>query len=436
VIYPSSRAVLVCAAGGGAALAVAAAAPQLWPLGAGWVGLMLLLLLADAALAPGRRALTASHEAPQTLGLAREALVGFRLGFARRRPRDLEAALGVNAKLSLQRERLRLPVQAEAVTARFAVRPNRRGEGRLERLWVRWRGPLGLVWKQRTLEIDHAIAITPDLQGVKDEAVRLFSRTNPFGSKVELDVGEGSEFHALREFTAGMDRRAIDWKQSARHGMLLAKEYRTERNQPVVLALDAGRAMSEPVAGEARIDRAITAALLLAYTGLKIGDRVALYSFDSRPRISSGAVSGTAAYPLLQRLAASIDYSAEESNYTLALTRLSADLERRSLIVVFTEFADAVSAELMIEHVGRLMARHLVLFVAFRDEELERIAHAEPQSADDVSRAVVAASLLRARETVLTRLRHLGAEIVDAPAERVAPALLNTYLDIKRRERL
>ena len=27
-----------------------------------------------------------------------------------------------------------------------------------------------------------------------------------------------------------MDRRAIDWKQSARHAALLAKEFRTERN--------------------------------------------------------------------------------------------------------------------------------------------------------------------------------------------------------------
>jgi len=36
----------------------------------------------------------------------------------------------------------------------------------------------------------------------------------------------------------------------------------------------------------------------------------------------------------------------------------------------------------------------------------------------------------------LNRLRRLGAEIVEAPADRLGPALLNGYLDIKRRERL
>jgi len=361
----------------------------------------------------------------------------FDLAFAGRgAPGCVEAALETNAKLQLQAKRLTADVTAGAAQARFTVRPNRRGEGRIERLWVRWRGPLGLVWKQRTWAVDQTVAITPDLQGVTEEAVRLFARNSAFGIKVQQEVGEGSEFHALREFTQGLDRRAIDWKQSARHGELLAKEFRTERNHPVVLALDAGRTMSEPIGSVPRIDRAITAALLLAYTGLKMGDRIALFSFDSRPRASSGAVTGAAAYPLLQRRAAAIDYSAEETNYTLALSRLSSDLKRRSLIVVFTEFADTTSAELMIENLGRLMQRHLVLFVAFRDEELERLADHAPDTPEDVSRAVLAGGLLRERESVLNRLRRMGAEIVEAPADRIGPALLNGYLDIKRRERL
>ncbi len=50
---------------------------------------------------------------------------------------------------------------------------------------------------------------------MKDEAVRLFSRDAEFGIKTQIERGDGSEFDALREFTAGMDRRAIDWKHSA-----------------------------------------------------------------------------------------------------------------------------------------------------------------------------------------------------------------------------
>src|SRR5207253_9428278 len=133
--------------------------------------------------------------------------------------------------------------------------------------------------------------ITPDIQGVKDEALRMFSRDAPFGMKAQLETGEGADFHALKDFTTGMDLRSIDWTQSARHAKLIGREYRTERNHHVVLAIDSGRLMCAPLDGAPRVDRAINAALLLAFVSLKLGDRVRLFAFDARPRISSGSTA-------------------------------------------------------------------------------------------------------------------------------------------------
>jgi uncharacterized protein (DUF58 family) len=188
--------------------------------------------------------------------------------------------------------------------------------------------------------------------------------------------------------------------------------------------------------GVPRIDRAIDAALILAYVALKTGDRVALFAFDAKPRVASGSVSGVGAFPLIQKLAAGVDYSAEETNFTLGLTSLQARLERRSLVVVFADFADTTSAELMVENVARLLKRHLVLFVIFRDPELEGFTAAEPAEPEDVSRAVVAAALLRERELVVAKLRRLGVHVLEASAERVGPALLDAYVDLKRRDLL
>ena len=254
------------------------------------------------------------------------------------------------------------------------------------------------------------------------------------GIKAQMQIGEGAEFEALADYRQGMDRRAIDWKQSARHTALIAKEYRTERNNNVIMALDAGRAMCEPLDGVPRVDRAVSAALLTAFVALKDGDRVGLFAFDSRPRASSRPISGPRAFPTLQRVAAGIDYSPSETNYTLALATLASGLQRRSLIVVFTEFADTISAELMMGAVGALLKRHLVLFVVMSDEELEAFTAAEPAEPDDVSRAVTAAALLRERRLVITRLRHLGVHVVEAAADEAGPALVNAYLDMKRQE--
>ena len=93
----------------------------------------------------------------------------------------------------------------------------------------------------------------------------------------------------------------------------------------------------------------------------------------------------------------------------------------------------ALSLALMLAAVGPLLRRHLVLFVVLRDEELESFTATEPAEPDDVSRAVMAAGLLRERRLVLTRLRHMGVHVIEAPAAEAGPALVNAYLDLKRR---
>jgi uncharacterized protein (DUF58 family) len=228
----------------------------------------------------------------------------------------------------------------------------------------------------------------------------------------------------------------VDWKQSARHRILLAQEYRSERNHPVILALDTGRLMSEPLAGSPKIDRALNAALLLGYVSLKVGDRIGLFAFDARPRLFSHPTGGLKAFPTLQRMASKIDYSSEETNFTLGLTTLGGALDRRALIVVFTDFADPIGAELMLENVSRLAQKHLMLFVMFQDDELEALARAEPMTPLDVSRAVIADTLLKDRQVVITRLRRMGVDVLEATLDQLGPALIARYLELKRKDRL
>jgi uncharacterized protein (DUF58 family) len=432
--YPTRLAIGLAALGAPFALAVAVAAPGLWSAAAAWVLMTAGLVLADAALAARPSNLALTLGAPRAMGLGRAEEATLEAVFKGAAPREIELAVGVNARLAASPVRQRLALAGGWARAIVSLTPQRRGEGLVEQVWARWRGPLGLVWLQRTEAPGRLVAITPDVERVKEQALQLFSRDALFGLKAQMESGEGGDFHALKEFQTGMDLRAIDWKQSGRHGKLVAREFRTERNHHVILAIDTGRLMCGPTPNGPRVDQAINAALLLAFAGLKLGDRVGLFAFDAKPRVSSGVVAGAQAFPLIQRLAAGIDYSTEETNFTLGLTTLAGRLDRRALVVIFTDFADATSAELMIENVGRLMRTHLVLFVVFRDEELEALAEAEPKEPDDVSRAVIAAGLLRQREVVIGRLERLGARLVDARSEDLGLSLLDAYLDAKRRD--
>jgi uncharacterized protein (DUF58 family) len=434
LIYPTRRMILIAAAAAPVALAVALAAPLYWSAGLGLLVLLIALALVDALAGAAPKDVAAHCEGPVAVGVGETFTIEVSALFPRRAPRRIYFALGIEGPLAAPAG-LRAKAGKDRDAA-FALRAERRGTARITSLWLRWPGPLGLVWKQRWLALDRDLLITPDIKAVRDMSVTMQNRDAALGTKSQLQVGEGAEFEALASYRQGMDRRAIDWKQSARHSALIAKEYRTERNNNIVMALDAGRAMSEPLGDVPRVDRAVSAALLTAYVALKDGDRVGLFSFDSHPRAASRPIGGPRAFSTLQRVAASIGYSTNETNYTLGIATLAADLGRRSLIIVFTEFADTISAELMLGAVGTLLKRHLVLFVVPKDEELEALAAAEPATAEDVSRAVTAAGLLRERRLVLTRLRHLGVHVLEAAAAETGPALVNTYLGFKRRSLL
>ena len=82
----------------------------------------------------------------------------------------------------------------------------------------------------------------------------------------------------------------------------------------------------------------------MAYAGLKLGDRISFFSFAAKPQALTPAYMHIHDFPALQRAASLIDYAPVESNFTLALSTLSAELNRRSLIILFTEFTDATSA--------------------------------------------------------------------------------------------
>jgi uncharacterized protein (DUF58 family) len=437
LIYPRRRAILLAAAMAPLALLVGVLVPQYWFAGLAALLFLIALMVLDAASGARSGDVEVGWEGPAAVGVGAPFQIEVEVRFARAAPAECEVAIDASPQLAPPEGLTKaLAVAGGRAAAAFALTPVRRGSAELADLWVRWPGMLGLVWKQKKLAVGKSILVLPDISAVGRKGAQMLHRDAMHGLVAQMQLGEGAEFEALAEFHQGMDKRAIDWKQSARHRLLLAKEYRTERNNNIIIALDSGRMMSEPLGGLPKIDRAVSAALLTAYVALKDGDRVSLFGFDSHPRVATKPAAGARSFNLLQQVAAGIEYSDRETNYTLALATLTTGLTRRSLIIIFTDFADTVSAELMLNAVGTLLGRHLVLFVLFRDEELESFTGEEPREPQDVVKAATAAALLRQRKLVVTRLRRLGIHIVEAGRDEVGPALVNAYVGLKRRNLL
>ena len=436
MIYPTRTAVAIAAAGAPLTLLVGVIQPAAWYAGLAWPVAVLVASLADAVSGPGPARASGRIMLPATASVGSDVIADVEVAIAgRSAPQRAQAALGLDALVTGD-DRIAIDLRNGRGVGGLPLTAARRGNARFETLWLRWRGRLGLVWKQRTFAVDRTLAILPDMRPVREQGARIFERQALPGLITQRNRGDVTEFESLVDYQPGMDRRAIDWRQSARHTKLHAREYRTEQNTQIVFAIDSGRQMCEPVGGLPRVDRAVSAVLLASWIALKLGDRVALFSFDARPRLTSGAVSGARAFPLVQRLAAQIDYSGAETNHTLGLTTLAGTLDRRSMVILFTELTDLTGAQLMVRALARLAAKHLVLLVVLADDELEAIVAARPADADDVTRAVTAAELLRERNVVLTNVRHLGIHVVEAPYDRVPERLVDAYLDLKRRNAL
>jgi uncharacterized protein (DUF58 family) len=135
----------------------------------------------------------------------------------------------------------------------------------------------------------------------------------------------------------------------------------------------------------------------------------------------------------IQQAVAGLDYRAEETNFTLGLAELGVRLKRRSLVVLFTDFVDTVTAELLLEGMQRVASRHVVVFVTLRDAVLRGIVDAQPERYEDVAKAVVAHDLLRDRAIVFERLERLGIQCLDVAPAGLSAALINRYLLIKQR---
>lgn len=408
--------------------------PESWPIGLFYIVALFAGCAIDLALSASRSDFRPAVETPAQIYIGRGDSIDIALtGPWQGQPRRIDIAVDSGGVLNPVGwdwtwcapgdNRIDIPITAQ-----------RRGHGDIARLWLRWRGPFGLIARTASLTLERSIAVLPDIRAVQDAALLLNSRDAAFGLKPQFQQGEGSEFEALRDYVPGLDHRAIDWKQSARHRSLVCKEFRTERNHQIVLAFDSGQLMSQPLQGIPRLDRGINAGLILAYASLRAGDRVGILGFDAQVRVAMEPIGGPDAFAHIQRVCSAIDYCHEETNFTLGLAGLLADLKRRSMIVLITEFVDTVTAELMLDNIARLSTRHLVVFVSLQEPELREIADAEPRSFQSMAGAVVAHDMLQERRVVHERLRRLGVHCLDVPLERLNASLVNEYVAIKQRE--
>jgi uncharacterized protein (DUF58 family) len=291
--------------------------------------------------------------------------------------------------------------------------------------------------RQGRQHVPGSLRVYPPFRSRDEAELRINkARILEVGLRSAQGRGGGTEFDSLRDYSVDDEFRRIDWAATARAAKPIVRTFRAERNQTVLLLLDAGRLMAGRVEDVPRLDHAMDAVMMLTAVATRLGDRAGLVAFDQRVR---AVVAPGHARDQLGRVTEamySLDPELVESDYRGAFAETLARFRRRALLVIFTELAEQAMAETLLPALPLVARDHIVVVASVRDPEVIRWARSSPVEGGTAYRKAAAVAALAERRRTVARLRSVGATVVDAPPGRLAPELADAYLRVKATGRL
>jgi uncharacterized protein (DUF58 family) len=417
-----------------------------------WDALVLLFALLDSLRLPTPAELTASRSWSNAPALDSETEIELtienrgRLVLDCRLVDDLPPALVTEPATHRLTAFPRIPARL-----RYRVKPKERGDWETGWLYVRYRSPLGLIERWAKAPLTQTVRVYPALRAGEEQQIFLArSRQIDLQLRRSQQRGLGRDFESLRDYREGDDLRDICWTATARRGSPITRQYQTERSQPVWIVLDCGRLMRARVAmtrtpknsgpapspgpaPSSKLDHACTTAVALAQLALYSGDRVGLLAYGQgiQQRLLPGR--GAAHMRQLIESLALARAEAGEADHLRATAVLNRLQPRRSLILWITDLAEAAMRPEVIDGALQLLRRHVLLFVAMAQPEIEQIAQARPKDINELFRATAAQEMAGRRELLLARLHEQGALTLDLNPEALTSSVLNQYLNVKER---
>ncbi|MFI7586651.1 DUF58 domain-containing protein [Spongisporangium articulatum] len=402
----------------------------------GWLGVMLLAVLVDLALAGSPKRLVVERDPVPAvrLGEAVDAPYVVTNGGRRRVVGVVRDAWQPSAGVVGRSQPIDVPAGDRRRLGTRLV-PTRRGDRTVQRLVIRSFGPLRVAGRQRSLEAGGTVRVLPAFHSRRHLPSKL-ARLRELDGRASVQVrGQGTEFDSLRDYVAGDDVRSIDWRATARRQSVVVRTWRPERDRRVLLVLDTARTSAARVGDEPRLDAAMDAALLLAALASRAGDRVDLLALDRRVRARVEGASRTELLPRMVEALAPIEANLVEADWDLISSTVLSRARRRSLVVLLTPLDAAAVEEGLLPVVPALARRHLVLVASVADPRVAEMAAARGDSYAVYGAAAAERARLDRAATV-AELSRLGAEVVDAEPRVLAPQLADRYLALKAAGRL
>lgn len=323
----------------------------------------------------------------------------------------------------------------EVVRVGLEATPRCRGREEIPPAEVERRGAMRLAAARGMLSGTASVTCYPDLTKITEyETLRRHRALALAGVHRVRRVGSGREFERLRDYIPDDEYRDINWKATARRGRPITNTFINERSQELMICVETGRMMGNPVGSGTVLDAAVDAAMLLAHACIDQGDRVGLAIFREKVTRFVRPMSGPVA---TRRVMEELIEAAPEPvfpSYAAMVQALRAGHRKRSMIFIFTDLNDPQLAADLAEVAPLLSQRHVVVVVSLRDPMLDRVARGPAGNRGEVLSALAAGKLAAERAACVGQLAKAGVRVLEAGADELTMKVVNRYLEIKMRQ--
>ena len=316
----------------------------------------------------------------------------------------------------------------------YGVRPPRRGRFEFGQTAVRFLSRFKLIWCQLNPGEPVSVKVYPNMRRAREAELKALGARSVVSSHRKTSWrGEGREFESMRDYVRGDELRHISWTATARRGKLTTRQYQIERDQTILIALDAGRLMTARIEQETKLDSAVHATLALFSAAARAGDNAGLVVFGRRIKSYLPPSRGRDHIESALEALHAVEPEMIEPSYPHAFEFIAANSKRRALVILLTDLVDEEGSKELLTSLHILRPRHLPLVVTIADRDLKAVVRQTPSSIRDVFTQSVAEEIIHHREAALRLVESLGGLALDVTAAALAPALLETYLRVKER---
>ena len=395
--------------------------------------LLFILLAVDFSLTPSPVSFEIKRVMDQKLSLSVWNQIDLVIENPTPHPIRVQVRDGIPDSFGTEDEVLRFEMAGrEQKTVSYRVKPIKRGEYRFPDLHLRITGVLGLCVRSKTIPVSDTIKVFPNLKDMRNHHLLMVQKRRLLtGFQKIRQLGVGTEFESIREYSDGDDYRHINWTVTAREGRLYVNRYEPERNQYVYILMDTSRVMHEEIQEITRLDYAVNAAFIVAETAMNHGDNIGLMAFDSDIRRMVKPAKGTVHFQRLAESLYNVDISETSADYEKAFSTLQKVQNRRCLILLFTDPYNFEHAREITSAWRSYAPRHKVVVLSIKNPVLVAEADKKVKQAEDVFTKSAAIKLLEDRKRTFSILEMSGIPAMESNPEEFTLDAVNRYISLK-----